>query len=161
MFITLKKTVLIPPFKCYIYCTQISHWNPSLPLNYENPNGNTYIAGKNYSTFFTAKVVGEFICDEIVIDRVGENADILCSQGLLTLDELKKYGKNKVLYGWHISELKMYSRPKELTRFRKACPKPNYCSNCGWRITENDKCGNPNLMLKRSPQGWCYVEKTS
>lgn len=57
------------------------------------------------------KVGMKFYCDNIIVDVRGENTDILCEKGCLTLDELKAYGGSKTLYGWHISNLKsMISR---------------------------------------------------
>lgn len=37
----------------------------------------------------------------------------------LNQPELIWYGKGKTLYGWHISDLKVYDKPKELSEFRK------------------------------------------
>lgn len=37
----------------------------------------------------------------------------------LSYDEVKNYGEGKTLYGWHISDLKIYD-PKELSEFRKS-----------------------------------------
>ena len=101
------------PFKCYIYCTLFGNviWRNGTPCN--------------------GKVMGEFICDEIITDVRGENTDILCNYGCLSFDELKQYGGNKTLYGWHISELKIYGKPIELSE----------------------------LGLARPPQSWCYVNK--
>ena len=39
----------------------------------------------------------------------------------LTEEEFKRYGNGKPLYGWHISDLKIYDNPKELSEFRPIC----------------------------------------
>ena len=59
------KPKLEVPFKVYIYCTQLSPYDPSLTIAYENPKGNLFYDGKNHSQFLTARVIGEFICDRI------------------------------------------------------------------------------------------------
>ena len=77
----------------------------------------------------------------------------------LSLEDLWEYGKGKTLYGWHISDLVIYDKPKSINDFKKynrdpensACshmPKSFYldCSVC-------KECG-----LTRPPQSWCYVE---
>ncbi len=48
------------------------------------------------------------------------------------------------IYGWHISELKIYDRPKDLGDFT------------GLRET---KFGSEPVTIKRPPQSWCYVEE--
>lgn len=58
--------------------------------------------------------------------------------------------------GWHISDLKIYDRPKELSEFRKLC-KINLpmCDRCEYYSTWNGRCEN----ITRAPQSWCYVEE--
>ena len=76
----------------------------------------------------------------------------------LTSEELLQYGKGKPLYGWHISDLKIYDKPRELGEFKK----PDKPYN---RVINRDGCimfvdgyesGKP---LKRAPQSWQYVEE--
>ena len=55
-----------------------------------------------------AKVIGEFVCDDIIVDERGENADVFSKYAQLSLVEQKKYGANKPLFGWHITDLKIY-----------------------------------------------------
>lgn len=114
------------PFKCYIYCT--------------SSFGGSYIGLR--------KVIGEFICDDIIVDLKGENADVFEKQGRIALAEQKKYGGNKPLYGWHISDLVIYDKPKELSEFKGR--------KLVWR-------GNNHVhayeTVTRPPQSWCYVEE--
>lgn len=119
------------PFKVYIYCTAGN-------LSYEVNNGMMCnISGGKM-------VVGEFVCDDIIEDLRGENCDILCGQGYMSLAQIKAYGRNKKLYGWHISDLKIYAQPKQLSVFK------------GLRKT---KFGYAPVEIKRPPQSWCYVEE--
>lgn len=109
------------PFKCYIYETK-------------------------------GKVISEFVCDKVFLLHPytydGGNADrerrklIQTFEGsskenkilaatCLTQDEMFDYiGAGNYGYGWHISDLKIYDKPKELSEFG----------------------------FTRPPQSWCYIE---
>jgi hypothetical protein len=85
---------------------------------------------------------------------------------VLSYDEFATYvgsraDKNSI-YGWHISDLKIYDKPKELGNFWKAdkCP---YATESGctykyhcFRAGQTQRCGE---TLTRPPQSWCYVEE--
>lgn len=115
------------------------------------------------------KVIGEFICDKIhEIEYCGSqyliNKDIaltnrVAKESCLYYDDLREYIGTKKGYALHISDLKIYDKPKELSEFRK--PSKEYHD-----IRENEKGyltfldgyidGEP---LTRPPQSWCYVEE--
>ena len=110
------------PFKCYIYCT------------YGQKNEN-YMLGKR------GKVIGEFVCERIV-----ENFKYLVTpKGLecacLSEQEVCDYLGFNGGYGWHISDLKIYDKPKELGNF----------------FTPMEK--RPSYMIERPPQSYMYVEE--
>lgn len=49
----------------------------------------------------------------------------------LSYSEIENYGKGKTLYGWCISDLKIYDKPKELYELNRLCPdKYHYCEIC-------------------------------
>lgn len=144
------------PFKCYIYCTK----QKTIADEYcGNRNGHIYIDN--------GKVIGEFVCDDIIVDERGENADVFSKYAQLSLVEQKKYGANKPLFGWHITDLKIYYKPKELWEFSSYGCKIvgdcciNYdCPNCidnGWM--QPPDCKIDGCYLTRPPQSWCYVEE--
>lgn len=79
----------------------------------------------------------------------------LCRDSCIEYNELKKYmGVGfSTFYGWHISNLVIYDKPKELNEFRK------YISFFdGESIEELEAAGINNIRLKRPPQSWCYVD---
>ena len=141
------RPTLEPPFKCYIYCTLDG---------LKHPFGIAY-----------GRVVGEFVCDNVIVDTKGENCDILCAQGCMSLGQVNSYGGNRKLYGWHISDLKIYDTPKELNEFwfppELYCEKER-CGGCPY-----DQVADVNgeysfdcewkRPLTRPPQSWCYVEE--
>ena len=120
------------PFKCYIYET--------------NWKDNTYWKNKHKGKL--GKVIGEFVCDRIDEYLCEEyewgDGDISLEyrirfvEGMKTCleyDEIREYGKEKPLYFWHISELKIYDEPKELGEFYNLKSEP----------------------IKRAYQSWGYV----
>lgn len=128
---------------------------------------------------FLGKVIGEFACDKIIeyeacVDYgVTEDKRIFYCGTLaectgLTRIECFKYGCRKYklqnLYGWHISDLKIYDTLKELSEFRKPCkwegkgeePECFICSKSGYTPDMQIDCFN---TVERPPQSWGYVEE--
>ena len=125
-----------------------------------------------------AKVIGEFVCDNIEnltynCDGYGDewhewnDEDVECEDMCLSEKELEDYLSTSNGYGWHISELKIYDKPKGLGEFSSYGCKIvgdcciNYdCPNCidnGWM--QPPDCKIDGCYLTRPPQSWCYVEE--
>lgn len=119
------------------------------------------------------KVGLEFVCDYI-IDYVpistaekgytGYFITIDKDKDCLTNEERLNYGKGKKLYGWHISNLKIYDKPKEIIEFKKECPKVNAingsCNFCKYSLFKPHSIQpDCNAYLTRPPQSMCYVEE--
>lgn len=141
------------PFKVYIYCTN--------PKNIMLWNARSYIYADDHShnafdRCWNGSVVGEFICNNITEDVKGENCDILCGKGCMSLGQINAYGGNKKLYGWHISNLKVYNIPKLLNDFKPWYRKCKY-SDLGLAIPVCNTCRS--CHVHRPSQSWCYVEE--
>lgn len=139
------------PFKCYIYeCkSKTKYWSQPMPKPYTEGRG---------------KVIGGFVCDritEIVCWDDTKETNIDETLTCLTYEEIEKYGNGKLLYGWHISELKIYDKPKNIKEFLKPCPYGELpCSNCpSCERDENDNLIQCFNTVSRPPQSWCYVEE--
>ena len=130
-------------FKVYIYCTK------------EKP---TFTQSAFCEGISNGKVIGEFICDcmtplyNVCTDdwsllRGGLHAieKQLVGMACLTEEELHEYSNGKYCYAWHISDLKIYDKPKELSKFISSKPKNKF------------RAHGDNLT--RPPQSWCYVEE--
>lgn len=78
----------------------------------------------------------------------------------LTLKEMRVYGKGKPIYGWHISDVKIYDRPRELSEFFKPCPtkEKGDCLSCDC-LADNDYGGVCTNNLTRPPQSYMFVEE--
>lgn len=184
------------PFKCYIYCTgrdlhrglvvgggvakQVicCNYKAAIPVGGVIGNG---------------KVIGEFVCDRI-IDNIQvefkkgyysfDNSMIeVIKDALLFPEQIYEYLKGKQGYGWHISDLVIYDKPRELSEFfvidKKAVKEcslreriytnPDYTNGvclpgtyiCNKDPVDVDYCrgGCWKKSLSRPPQSWCYVEE--
>lgn len=147
---------LEPPFKCYIYMTA---GYASYPVEI---NGAPYICHNNGGM----DVIGEFVCD-----KIDEYPYKHCTDGehLIPYDDFEKLGMDggelydylrvNDGYGWHISDLKIYDKPKELKEFtvRRKC---NSCDNgYGSSACIYDEDCKVQTALKRPFQSWGYVEE--
>ena len=179
------KPKLDTPFKCYIYCTKPSKKHQTICgcmiLNsdelYRHPKqGIKYgdsielmCCNDDYSkdNFLNGKVIGEFVCDEIKEIRAdnlvalyfNNPTENTCLNDL----EMRQYANGKNLFLWHISNLLIYDKPKELSDFRKPCiygeESDVSCFSCdksGYRHDMHIDCFNE---VTRPPQSWCYVEE--
>ena len=140
------------PFKCYIYCTKNDL------LTKSHLTGEIYVAtDKRYqqrledvgNLTLSGKVIGEFVCDRIlpIMVKYSDPSSKIALREFpftcLTDKQIIDYlGNGKQGYGWHISDLMIYDKPKEL------------CEFAGLRQT---KFGLEPVILTRPPQSWCYV----
>ncbi|MCH5303537.1 MAG: ASCH domain-containing protein [Ruminococcus sp.] len=165
-----KKTVEIrktrpkidTPFKVYIYQSK-DNW--------------VYKILKKLG-LYQQKVIGEFVCDKIY--AVLSHPTIFAGYPLfhqkaiesacLTCDEVEKYSNGKDVLGWHISDLKIYDKPIELSEFYNVCSEwekeriTNKCHKCPHLFkNDSDMCYQCSIEgerhIKRPPQSWCYVEE--
>lgn len=146
------------PFKCYIYCTS-SDVHSALVVGNEEAK---LIHCCNYKSAIpvggaigNGKVIGEFICYSAEWMSMRD-----CDKACMTLKEAVDYGKGKKLYAWHISDLKIYDKPKELSEFFQPCPtkEKGDCFDCDC-LADNDYGGICTNNLTRAPQSWQYVEE--
>lgn len=142
------KPKLETPFKVYIYCTIGGDYKYRVRLD-ENR--------VQHGEVWNGKVIGEFVCECVtslkadnIVQAYYNNTQATC----LTDKEIMGYANGGKLYYWHISNLVIYDKPRELNEFFKACEKPKGtdCSVC------IDRRENKCKAIIRPPQSWCYVE---
>lgn len=156
------------PFKAYIYCTKDGFYGLQ---SKSNPALKTNASGK---------VIGEYVCKKIdkIVHAATTNSNIelcFCRNGWyytpLTADfhrdsclsyaELEKYSNGRDIYVWHISDLKIYNKPKELKEFYKPCGIQN-CIGCRFWFDDGKEFGCKTKQMRQlthPPQSWCYVEE--
>lgn len=120
------------------------------------------------------KVIGTFICDKIEEYEANERGWYIYPQDetCLLCDEIAHYGKGKTLYGWRITEPKLFDKPRELSEFGTICNKVGNqeCGECPYlRVLGNSFpcddcvdiwCGVNNIKpISRPPQSWQYIEE--
>ena len=176
------------PFKCYIYQTKkpwiyklleklslyqgkvIGEFVCDLIANYEAElwDDETY---ERIQEFYEPDDFAEY--GEYEYKTIADNGDdfwrenMLCESSCLTIEELRKYVGTGIatFYGWHISDLVIYDKPKELSEFYTRCY--SGCENCKYESWDYDLGGGKDIIcivsnkkpLKRPPQSWCYVER--
>lgn len=147
------------PFKAYIYMTN------------KKPYVLTF-AGNGKMRVHNGTVIGEFICDKVERFSVGSlRSDDIQKLACLSYYEMICYfyepeeldGKTaKQGFAWHISDLKIYDKPKELGEFgnlcRKDCLRLGKGKSCEFLSTDGTPC-NRIIPITRPPQSWQYVEE--
>lgn len=141
------------PFKCFIYMTKNGSFN-----DFETDKNKLSIAQFLRKQ---GKLIGDFVCDSI------EKVNAKCSdygidlfyhdcmtKGCLTEREINKYfniPEDKDLrvmkgngYAWHISDLKIYDKPKDL----------GYC-----KIMSENNMWTFYKKVETAPQSWMYIDK--
>ena len=127
------------PFKCYIYCTMDHPYISVSCGELDKLNYRTNTVGRR-----NGKVIGEFTCDRIYeLAPLNHAPDDVEKQACLTREEIVSYLKGTG-YGWHISDLRIYDAPRELS---------------GFTGLRNTRFGAAPYDIKRAPQSWCYVEE--
>ena len=136
------------PFKCYIYETKGQY------VKFTHGAHTKYGYGRG-------KVIGWFICDKVdeyhydYCDGVDIDDDTILETAI-DREDINIYAKGKTIYGWHISDLKIYDKPKELSEFRKPCDRFLDCFTCR-RLVRNEYMSCDD-KITRPPQSWMYVE---
>ena len=130
------------PFRVYVYCCSIKAMSlrPYVELH-AHTNGLIDVWG--------GKVFASFVCDRVDTlvpasepYSIYDVSDDYVLQTCLANGALWDYGNGVTLYGWHISDLRIYNRPRDLGEFT------------GLRMMKN---GFDLRELDRPPQSWCYV----
>lgn len=158
-----------PPFKCYVYCIKAPEKLITIIKDGEDWGGEVYHGKPVFITWNgvvipdnpidrgTQMVVGEFICDDI--RRIGpeycvvkEDIESAIAGSCLTVPQVKdyagwksgmSYADLKDLYGWHISNVKLYEKPYKLSDFTGL---------------QKTRFGLRSVKIERPPQSWRYVE---
>lgn len=167
------------PFKGYIYATKKARlqtifkkgeWIFSDDHSFGKFDENIFV--KDSLCAWQGKVIGEFVCDKVIKTcgwRLRGNTQQCAKRttdeeafpelACLTIDEIVKYAgsENREVCGWHISDLKIYDKPKELSEFKVLCNVKTDCHNCPYYNYNKMDCDS--RVITRPPQSWQYVEE--
>lgn len=159
------------PFKCYIYCTKPSKAHQTICgcfiLNddelFKDSHGRLKYGDSielmaeddiTENIFLNGKVIGEFVCDQIFDieyekdEGYSENYTPLGFSDCLDDETFDRYLGKKNGYGWHISAMKIYDKPKKLSDFKRHDPTYDY--SVFGEVSRT-------YTINRPPQSWCYV----
>ena len=143
------------PFTVYVYQTK-------------HKGGKKIVSEVLNSVYGGGKVIGSFVCDRIrEIIPLGLRGFKLGAEWLkemcLSKEQLDEYGGLKTLYSWHITEPKLFDKPRDITEFA-------LYGRCAEDCDEYDICARDSeggrmsckyfkrTFLERPPQSWCYIE---
>ena len=128
------------PFKVYVYQTK-------------HKGGKAIVSEVLNSIYGGGKVIGSFVCDKIekiefqtqcsstLSERWTFNR--IAKQACLTAVDMSAYLNGDNGYGWHITEPKLFDKPRGLGEF----------------LTPSGTGGVwGNRYLSRPPMSWCYIE---
>lgn len=176
------------PFKAYIYATRpknfykcgaVSTSDELLWLangKIEMGDGFKFWADGDEYQCLNGRIIGEFICDEVeefhewelspqgkFADSERERLENFLAAACLSEEEVVRYRENlpyfKPLYGWHISDLKIYNKPKELSEFNRPCSYAGLCFSCDRAKFTSKGDRICQAMITRPPQSWMFVEE--
>lgn len=170
------------PFRCYIYCTKprkFIHGYPDGEL-FRHIDGRIECGFSFQITtergvftkdnFLSGKVIGEFVCDRVTKYPYEPFTD---GEHLMPYGDLEQTGLNgwdlydylrvNDGYGWHISDLVIYDKPKPLSAFAKPLDRANCgAKDCGFLDGKGCKWANAvcsKRVIKTPPQNWGYAEE--
>lgn len=107
----------------------------------------------------SGKVIGEFLCDQIIEDRTYGHNEEFYRAACMSAYDAAAYAMQSPMYGWHISNLKIYDHPREMSSLRGACKNDWWCESCAMYSERSGTCRNAGLQITRPPQSWRYVEE--
>ena len=168
-------------------CPRDKNWNNLVEIYCSKNKKSFNQIPKEYQPLmqrFLGKVVGKWLCNKIdsyvahednkdYWDLSVKEWEALKQKSCLTIPQILEYSEHSDnLYGLHISDLKIYDKPKDLSEFyiydgEKRRPsidcehkKPGYshdwCLQMDGRFCNECLCNKKRLT--RPPQSWCYVE---
>lgn len=184
-------------------CPKDDDWNKIVKIYCTKDRESFDKIPKEYQPFmekFLGKVIGEFVCDYIedivavepfvfggardyFMLQPNTNKNIIAN-AYLSFEEVDKYLDGSDGYGWHISDIKVYDKPKELNEFHiedktkilkcehrfRAGKSEFITAQGGWKNRRRNnicmKSGKPEWCencftkpLTQVPQSWCYCKE--
>ena len=173
------------PFTVYVYQTKIKfkvkNWQENFHSIVFTPDGGVEEGN--------GKVIGSFVCDKhevfdsawsewaygcapydvpCAMPMSEERAIKICKEyGCMSLDDIVKYfgDEDWTAHFWHITEPKLFDKPKMVTEFAvygrcaQECSEYDICMKYDSEETRVECPDFAKVPLKRAPQSWCYVEE--
>lgn len=156
------------PIDVFIYCTK-------------NDNGLRYwgyhMGGRIFAKFTLKKIERIYINVKEQAKTFSLSPEELCKSSCLDEEKIWDYLTNGNGYVWHISDLVIFDKPKELNYFKQwKIPYPKRIKWSSWQsnyytalgayvkqhptmmVSEIKRTFDESISMKKAPQSWCYVE---
>lgn len=168
------------PCKVYIYCTKGQEiWGDGTGETWngidENEDPQLVYELNPTLAKLNGKVIAEFTLNDIETIEKNQvyNASVVRHNACLNIMQLHDYIKGKKFHAWHIDNLRIYEKPKDLNNFYKPCKHikngecylySEQCNHLGIEFKLKDGVAHSARehvccrYIKRAPQDWCYVE---
>ena len=150
--IEIRKTMLKCelPIDVYIYCTK------EFDNKFLTKDSPIMCRGKVVAKFTFNKVeewdnTGLASRSEIMHEELVKNACITFGELFTYVKDVEQY------YAWHIDNLEIFDKPKELSEFDVGCP-TNKCCKCRYSKFMCGEIACERPQLTKAPQNWCYCE---
>lgn len=163
------------PIDVYIYCAKSNKRRWHLQERHDHStdetlgHSTTYYAytevGEVMTPRLDGKIVAKFTLDKIDEVRVDEHMlrdsawEYVLSGSRLSREELRAYAGGfhpyyGVVYAWHISDLEIFDKPKDLSEFKYEKKKVRLTKKYHWKT---ERLGL--VSVKKAPKSWQYVEE--
>lgn len=163
--IEVRKTApkLETPFKCYMYCTKDAKKHYYID-EYDD----------RQVELIPTKIIGEFVCNKVWKIEFHDNGgrkeyrtingafgdSLFYGDCGLTFSDIDTYLQKKTGFGLHISDLKIYDKPRELGEFKNVKVIRGYHKKDESRFEKLSHSKRVQVnYLTRPPQSWGYVEE--
>lgn len=159
------------PCEVYIYCTKNEYLYRTNKGYFASKKPLRVGKGTEYTFAYSDEgmVVAKFTLnkvEEIENDRLWETDKYFLERTCLSFGELACYLSSKNGYAWHIEDLVIFDKPKELGDFiefgtptyEQAKPFPEMFGKPYSKETYREDYKKLGYALTKAPQSWCYVE---
>lgn len=126
------------PIEVYIYCCKPKHGEIGCHINFKRVEG---------------KVIGKFTLNKIT-PTYHFYEEELCALSCVSKEELFKYLGYGDGYAWHIDNLVIFDKPRELSEFKVRSHKVN-----GIGLNGEPQKFEILKPLNKAPESYCFVEK--
>ena len=151
------------PIDVYIYCTKEKDKNLYMSMFHGNYQVAKNVDHKHH--IINGKVVAKFTLNKVEEIRPLTNLNGAC----ISYVDMKKYLNNRRGYAWHIDNLVIFDKPKELSEFyhsfhhnkhERRFANNNVEIDSQYKALRQPIRGGYEYVypLTKAPQSWCYVE---
>lgn len=156
------KPKILPPFRCYIYCTKgggdfATHF-------YEDADGNFIADEKTYSAFLSGHVIGEFVCDWCDPIHIGKSSGgwLFCfqTQNDKWNDPPVVWNSYPQVYDWLKKNVVETEKYVIMNEYDEIVPFDEFIDMVQWKQNDEVCRSNPdNFSYSRNVDGYRFADE--